>query len=109
MRNVTLTVKDTQGLSSSITRHSTRRHRGRAPRGEVHLVVQQPHVHHGRIDLHRRKSIASYDWSLGKSRTARRRARCVTTNYPHTDTRKVTLTVTDTKGQTNSVTQAVTP
>jgi translation elongation factor EF-1alpha len=52
--------------------------------------------------------IASYTWSLGKSPEGSAAGVSVTTDYWHTSTRTVTLTVTDTKGQTTSVTQMVT-
>jgi len=52
--------------------------------------------------------ITSYDWSLGKYPEGAATGVSVTTDYWHTSTRTVTLTVTDSKGQTNSVTQTVT-
>jgi aqualysin 1 len=52
--------------------------------------------------------IASYSWNLDKYPDGTATGPTVTVVYPHTGTRNVTLTVTDTKGQTNSVTQTVT-
>ena len=52
--------------------------------------------------------IVSYDWVLGKFPDNTASGVTVTTDYFHTSTRTITLTVTDTKGQTNSVTQTIT-
>ena len=51
--------------------------------------------------------IVSYDWILDKAPGGTASGVSVTTDYWHTSTRTVTLTVTDTKGQQNSVTQTV--
>jgi probable HAF family extracellular repeat protein len=51
--------------------------------------------------------IVSYDWSLDKAPGGTASGVSVTTDYWHTSQRTVTLTVTDTKGQQNSVTQTV--
>ena len=51
--------------------------------------------------------IASYAWSLGKAPNGSATGVRVTTDYWHSGPRTVTLTVTDTKGQTNSVTQTI--
>ena len=51
--------------------------------------------------------IASYAWDLNKAPDGSATGVEVTTDYWHTSTRNVTLTVTDTKGQTHSVTQTV--
>jgi probable HAF family extracellular repeat protein len=51
--------------------------------------------------------IVSYDWNLDKAPGGTASGVSVTTDYWHTSTRTVTLTVTDTKGQQSSVTQAV--
>jgi len=51
--------------------------------------------------------IVSYDWVLGKFPDNTASGVTVTTDYFHTSTRTITLTVTDTKGQTNSVTQTI--
>jgi probable HAF family extracellular repeat protein len=52
--------------------------------------------------------ITSYNWSLGKYPDNEATGVTATTDYWHTSTRTVTLTVTDTKGQTNSVTKTIT-
>jgi PKD repeat protein len=52
--------------------------------------------------------ITSYDWSLRKLPDNSATGVTVTTDYWHSSTRTVTLTVMDTKGQTNAVTQTVT-
>jgi len=51
--------------------------------------------------------IASYSWNLDKFPNGSATGVTTATTYPHTGPRNVTLTVTDTKGQTNSVTQTV--
>jgi len=51
--------------------------------------------------------IVAYDWSLDKAPGGTATGVTVTTDYWHASLRSVTLTVTDTKGQTNSVTQTV--
>jgi PKD repeat protein len=52
--------------------------------------------------------IASYAWDLNKYPGGSATGMKVTTSYPHTGTRDVTLTVTDTKGQRTSVTKTIT-
>ena len=52
--------------------------------------------------------IASYTWDLYKWPDGSATGVKVTTDYWHTSTRYVTLTVTDTEGQQNTVTQTVT-
>ncbi|MDQ6887148.1 MAG: S8 family serine peptidase [Gemmatimonadota bacterium] len=51
------------------------------------------------------KGIVSYSWDLGKSPGGTATGQVVTTSYPHSGSRTVTLTVTDTIGQTASSTR----
>jgi serine protease len=53
------------------------------------------------------KSIRWYTWNLDRYPGGSASGVKVTTTYPHTGTRNVTLTVTDTNGQTSSITQPV--
>jgi len=110
-RNVTLTVRDAEGLTSSITKSFDP--------GAVVTPTDAPPVARftyscaGTVcTLDASTStddvgIASYAWNLGKAPDGSASGVTVTTDYWHTSTRTVTLTVTDTKGQTNSVTQSV--
>ncbi|MDB4883921.1 MAG: peptidase and in kexin sedolisin, partial [Gemmatimonadetes bacterium] len=52
--------------------------------------------------------IVSYAWDLNKYPGGSATGVTTSATYPHNGTRYVTLTVTDTKGQTNSVTQTIT-
>ena len=110
-RNVTLTVRDAEGLTSSITKSFDP--------GAVVTPTDAPPVARftyscsGTVcTLDASTStddvgITNYAWSLGKAPEGTATGVTVTTDYWHTSTRTVTLTVTDTKGQTNSVTQTV--
>jgi probable HAF family extracellular repeat protein len=108
-RTVTLTVTDADGASSSITKTF-----------DVGVSTDAPPVARFTwscsgtvctVDASTSTDdvgITSYDWSLGKYPEGTATGVSVTTDYWHTSTRTVTLMVTDTKGQTNSVTQTVT-
>ena len=110
-RNVTLTVRDAEGLTSTITKSFDP--------GAVVTPTDAPPVARftsscsGTVcTLDASTStddagIASYAWNLGKAPDGTATGVTVTTDYWHTSTRTVTLTVTDTKGQTNSVTKTV--
>ena len=111
-RNVTLTVTDAEGVSSSITKSFD-------PGATVTPTDAPPVARFTyscagtvcTLDASTSSDdvgITGYDWSLGKAPDGTATGVSVTTDYWHTSTRTVTLTVTDTKGQTNSVTQTVT-
>ncbi|MDB4883745.1 MAG: hypothetical protein JWL95_2511 [Gemmatimonadetes bacterium] len=51
--------------------------------------------------------IVSYAWTLGKAPDGTASGPVVVTTYPHSGWRTVSLTVTDTKGQTNTITQQI--
>jgi probable HAF family extracellular repeat protein len=110
-RNVTLTVRDASGLSSSITK-SFDPGATVAPT-DAPPVARFTYSCNGTVcTLNASTSsddvgITRYDWSLGKSPGGTASGVTVTTDYWHTGTRTVTLTVTDTKGQTSSVTKTV--
>jgi probable HAF family extracellular repeat protein len=112
-RTVTLTVTDAEGLSSSVTRTVDVGAEPPPPPVDAAPVARFTYSCTGTVcTLDASTSsddigIASYDWSLGKAPDGSATGVSVTTDYWHTSTRTVTLTVTDTKGQTNSVTQAV--
>ena len=113
-RTVTLTVSDAEGSTSSITKTI-----------DVGATEPDPELTDGAPVARFTSScsgtvctldaststddvgIASYSWSLGKAPEGSATGVTVSTDYWHTSTRTVTLTVTDTKGQTNSVTQTV--
>jgi len=108
LRNVTLTVKDAQGLTSSITKQF-----------DPGAVVDAPPVARFTSSCNNLtctfdaststddKSITSYAWNLDRYPGGSATGVSATTTYPHSGTRNVTLTVTDSKGQTSSVTQAI--
>jgi probable HAF family extracellular repeat protein len=112
-RTVTLTVTDADGLSSSVTQ-TIDVGATQPPSTDAPPVARFTSSCTGTVcTLDASTSsddvgIASYDWSLGKAPGGSATGVSVTTDYWHTSTRTVTLTVTDTKGQTNSVTQTVT-
>jgi probable HAF family extracellular repeat protein len=112
-RTVTLTVADAEGLSNSVTR-TIDVGATQPPPPDAPPVARFTSSCNGTIcTLDASTSsddvgITSYDWSLGKAPGGSATGVSVTTDYWHTSTRTVTLTVTDTKGQTNSVTQTVT-
>jgi subtilisin family serine protease len=103
-RTVTLTVTDASGAKSSVTKT---------------IVIDTPPTARftwscasltctldatGSTDD---VGVASYAWDLGKYPGGAATGARVTTTYPHSGPRTVTLTVTDTKGQKTSVTQSV--
>ena len=108
-RTVTLTVTDAQGLTSSITQQV-----------DVGAVVDAPPVARFTSSCSNLTctfdastssddvGIASYVWNLGKFPGGSATGVITTTTYPHSGPRSVTLTVTDTKGQTSSVTHSLT-
>ena len=111
-RTVTLTVTDAEGLSNSVTRTfqvgATEEEPTDAPpvarfTSSCSGTVCTLDASTSSDDV----GITSYAWSLGKSPEGSATGVTVTTDYWHTSTRTVTLTVTDTKGQTNSVTKTV--
>jgi probable HAF family extracellular repeat protein len=108
LRNVTLTVKDAQGLTSSITKQF-----------DPGAVVDAPPVARFTSSCTNLtctfdaststddKSITSYAWNLDRIPGGSATGVSATTTYPHSGTRNVTLTVKDSKGQTSSVTKAI--
>ena len=112
-RTVTLTVTDAAGLSSSITKTVDV---GTTPPPPVDAapVARFTYSCSGTVcTLDASTStddvgITSYAWDLGKAPGGSATGVSVTTDYWHSSQRTVTLTVTDTKGQTNSVTKTVT-
>ncbi|MFL5619098.1 MAG: PKD domain-containing protein [Gemmatimonadaceae bacterium] len=110
-RTVTLTVMDAEGLSNSITQTfdvGTSEETTDAPPAARFTYSCSGTV--CTLDASTSTDdvgITSYAWSLGKAPDSTATGVTVTTDYWHTSTRPVTLTVTDTKGQTNSVTQTV--
>jgi probable HAF family extracellular repeat protein len=109
-RNVTLTVTDASGLSNSITKTFDP---GAATPTDAPPVARFTSSCTGTVcALNASTStddvgIVSYAWNLGKSPGGSATGVQVTTDYWHSGTRTVTLTVTDTKGQTNSITKSV--
>jgi len=110
LRSVTLTVTDSEGLSSSITRQID----VGAPPVDTPPVAKFTSSCTNLVCSFDASSstddvgIASFAWNLDKFPGGSATGVQVTTTYPHSGTRNVTLTVTDTKGQTSSVTQAIT-
>jgi subtilisin family serine protease len=110
-RNVTLTVTDANGAQSSVTKQVTV---GATPAPDAAPVAQFTwsctsltctfDASTSTDDV----GIASYAWDLNKYPGGTAAGVRVTTSYPHTGTRTVTLTVTDTKGQRTSVTKTIT-
>ena len=110
-RTVTLTVTDAEGLSSSVTKTIDARRDATPtdapPSRGSRTSCERNGVHPRRIDVlgRRRHHVICLESRQGTGRNGT--GVSVTTDYWHTSTRTVTLTVTDTKGQTNSVTQTV--
>jgi PKD repeat protein len=108
IRSVTLTVTDAEGASNSITKSFEP-----SVNTDAAPVARFTASCNGTVcTLDAAAStddvgITKYAWSLGKSPGNSATGITVTTDYWHTSTRTVTLTVTDTKGQTNSVTKTV--
>jgi probable HAF family extracellular repeat protein len=108
IRSVTLTVTDAEGASNSITKSfepSVNTDAAPVARftASCNGTVCTLDASASTDDV----GITKYAWSLGKSPGNSATGITVTTDYWHTSTRTVTLTVTDTKGQTNSVTKTV--
>ena len=110
MRYVMLTVTDAEGASNSITKafEPSVNTADAAPVARFTSsctgVICTLDASTSTDDV----GITSYDWSLGKFPDNAATGVTVTTDYFHTSTRTVTLTVTDTKGQTNSITKTIT-
>jgi probable HAF family extracellular repeat protein len=110
-RNVTLTVTDAAGLSNTTSRSFDPG--ATTPPADGPPVARFTSTCSGTVcTLDASTStddvgITSYAWDLGKSPGGSATGVQVTTDYWHSGTRTVTLTVTDTKGQTNSITQSV--
>jgi len=110
VRYVTLTVTDANGLSNSILKSFDP---GTDVSSDAPPVARFTTSCTGTIcTLDASTStddvgIVSYAWVLGKFPDNTASGVTVTTDYFHTSTRTITLTVTDTKGQTNSVTQTI--
>jgi len=107
-RTVTLTVTDANGQSSSLTQVVNVGATTDAPpvarfTGSCNGLTCSFDASTSTDDV----GIASYTWNLGKFPNGSATGVQVTTTYPHTGARDVTLTVTDTKGQTNSVTHTI--
>jgi probable HAF family extracellular repeat protein len=115
-RSVTLTVTDANGLSNSVTKTFDPGATTPPPPPPVDAapVAKFTSSCNGTVCTMDASTstddvgITSYAWNLGKSPGGSATGVSVTTDYWHSGTRTVTLTVTDTKGQTNSVTQTVT-
>jgi hypothetical protein len=109
-RTVTLTVTDASGAKSSVTKQVTV---GATPVPDALPAARFTwsctsltctfDASTSTDDV----GIASYAWDLNKYPGGTASGVKVVTTYPHSGTRSVTLTVTDTKGQRTSVTQTV--
>jgi subtilisin family serine protease len=110
---VTLTVMDGAGLSNSTTRSVTVTAPPPPPVADAPPVARFTWSCAGTICTMDASTssddvgIASYFWELNKAPGGTATTRTVTTDYWHAGPRYVRLTVTDTKGQTNSVMQTV--
>jgi len=113
-RTVTLTVTDAGGLSSSITETVDVGAPPPPPPADAAPVARFIYSCAGTVCTMDASTstddigIVAYDWSLGKAPDGTASGVKVSTDYWHSSQRTVTLTVTDTKGQQNSVTQTVT-
>ena len=109
--NVTLTVTDGGGLSSSITKSvavSAAPVPDAPPVAAFTWSCPTLTCSFDATGSSDDNGIVSYAWDLNKYPDGTASGATVTAAYPHTGTRSVTLTVTDTKGQTNSVTKTIT-
>lgn len=110
---VTLTVVDGAGLSNSTTKSVTVTAPAPPPVTDAPPVARFTWSCAGTVCTMDGSTssddvgIASYQWDLGKAPDGTATTVLVTTDYWHAGPRYVRLTVTDTKGQTNSVTQTV--
>ena len=107
-RFVTLTVTDAEGLSSSITKALEPDATVATDAAPVARFTFSCTGTVCTLDASTSSDdvgIVSYDWVLGKFPDNTASGATVTTDYFHTSTRTVTLTVTDTKGQTSSTTK----
>jgi probable HAF family extracellular repeat protein len=107
-RNVTLTVTDAQGQTSTITKTVNVGATSDTPPVAAFTwscteLTCSFDASTSTDDL----GITSYGWNLDKFPNGSASGVKVSTTYPHTGQRNVTLTVTDTKGQTNSVTHTI--
>jgi probable HAF family extracellular repeat protein len=110
-RSVTLTVRDANGLTNSVTQTITI---DDAPAPDAPPVARFTwscpsltctfDATASSDDV----GIVSYDWDLNRYPDGTASGVTLTTPYAHGGTRSVTLTVRDAKGQTNSVTQTIT-
>jgi PKD repeat protein len=110
-RNVTLTVTDAEGLTSSVTKSisfGTAAPPDAAPVARFTWSCPTLTCNFDATSSSDDNGIVSYGWDLNKSPDGTASGATVTAVYPHNGTRNVTLTVTDSKGQTNSVTQTIT-
>jgi len=111
--NVTLTVTDGGGLSNSITKQVTVTAPPPPPTDQPPVARFTSSCSQHRCTLDASTStddngIVSYSWDLDKTPNPTATGKIVTVNYPHGGTHSVTLTVTDTAGQTNSITIVIT-
>jgi hypothetical protein len=110
-RNVTLTVTDASGAKSSVTKQVTvgaTTTPDAPPAARFTWSCTSLTCTFDASTSSDDVGIASYAWDLNKYPGGSATGMKVTTSYPHTGTRDVTLTVTDTKGQRTSVTKTIT-
>ena len=110
-RNVTLTVTDANGQTNSVTKTITLSEAPAADAPPVARFTWSCPTLTCSFDATTSSDdngIVSYSWDMNKYPDPYTTGATPTVLYPHTSTRNVTLTVTDAKGQTNSVTQQIT-
>jgi subtilisin family serine protease len=108
-RTVTLTVTDASGAKSSLTKQVTvgATTTDAPPTARFTWSCASLTCTFDASTSKDDVGIASYAWDLNKYPGGTASGVKVSTTYPHTGTRNVTLTVTDTKGQRTSITQAI--
>jgi hypothetical protein len=107
-RNVTLTVKDAQGLTSSITKQlDPGAVVDAAPVAKFTVSCSNLTCTFDASTSTDDVGITSYAWNLDRYPGGSATGVSATTTYPHSGTRNVTLTVRDTKGQQSSRTQSI--